>query len=266
MIGQGRNNCKFVVLDNAVNFVKVVVRSDSSGTSNVFSDYLSSAGKGGWTKGAQSTFPVPSGNGIAQRGSDGVTNYVQGSQGEGAITYSEVSFATERKLSVAKVINNAGNAVEPDAENVTEAMSSAAVNDDGTLALNFNAPAAKAYPISTTSYVIAPQLLDLPKADVLRTFLTYALGACQAKAARIGYAPLPTNLVTLALGALEKIAGSGPVPTIAGAGAPATTATTGPAPSTTGGSTVATTKAATATSKPAVTTAKAKSKKKKASH
>jgi phosphate transport system substrate-binding protein len=85
--------------------MRVVVRSDSSGTSNVFSDYLSVASKGAWKAGPVNNFPVPSGNGIAQRGSDGVTNYVQGGQGDGAITYTEVSFATERKLSIAKVVN-----------------------------------------------------------------------------------------------------------------------------------------------------------------
>ena len=252
--------------------IKVVVRSDSSGTSNVFSDYLSSAGKGGWTKGAQSTFPVPSGNGVAQRGSDGVTNYVQGSQGEGAITYAEVSFATERKLNVAKVINTAGSAVGPDAENVSEAMASAAINDDGTLLLNFNALAARAYPISTTSYLIAPLTLDLPKADVLRTFLTYSLGACQAKAEKIGYAPLPANLVALGQKALEKVVGSGPVPTVPAAGAPATTAasasaSTAPASSaaTTATTVPATTKATTVTTK-AKAKAKTKTKTKKTTH
>ena len=256
--------------------IKVVVRSDSSGTSNVFSDYLSSAGKGAWTKGAQSTFPVPAGNGVAQRGSDGTTNYVQGSQGEGAITYAEVSFARERKLSIAKVLNASGNAVLPDAANVTEAMSAAAVNDDGTLLLNFNAPGSKAYPISTTSYILAPLTLDPAKADVLRTFLTYGLGACQTKAEKLNYAPLPKPLVERGNKTVDKITGTGPVPTVAAGGAaPAssapTTATTAHAATaaTTAASAPASTAAAT---KPAVTTATTKAKKpikktvKKATH
>jgi phosphate transport system substrate-binding protein len=220
--------------------IRVIVRSDSSGTSNVFSDYLSTVGKGAWKAGATSNFPVPAGNGIAQKGSDGVANYVAGSQGDFSIAYGEVSFATERKLGVVKVINAAGSAVAPDAAGVTEALADAAVNDDGTLFLNFNAPGAKAYPISTTAYVIAPLTLDKAKGDVLRTFLTYAVGECQKKAEKIGYAPLPDTLVKLSLANIAKInPGSADVPTVGGATAPSATttpaavATTTPATATT---------------------------------
>ncbi len=227
--------------------IRVIVRSDSSGTSNVFSDYLSTVGKGGWKAGATSNFPPPAGNGIAQRGSDGVTNYVQGTQGEYSITYAETSFATERKLSVAKVINAAGNPVLPDPANVTAALSDAAVNDDGTLFLNFNAPGASSYPISTTAYLIAPLTLDKAKGDVLRTFLTYSVGECQKKVEKIGYAPLPASLVKLTLDSVAKInPGSAPVPVVGGA--PAATPTTVPA-ATVAPTTVATTAAATPTTK-----------------
>jgi phosphate transport system substrate-binding protein len=205
--------------------IRVIVRSDSSGTSNVFSDYLATTGKGAWSAGATSNFPVPAGNGVAQKGSDGVSNYVAGSQGNFAITYAETSFAEERKLSVAKVINAAGTATEPSAASITEAMGAAAVNDDGTLLLKFQA-SGKAYPISTTAYLIVPQTLDKNKGDVLRTFLTYSLTECQKKADKIGYAPLPANLTKLGLDAVAKInPGSGAVP-VAGGGAAAPVATT----------------------------------------
>lgn len=201
--------------------IRVVVRSDSSGTSNVFSDYLASAGKGAWSNGAASTFPVPAGNGIAQRGSDGVSNYVGSEQGNYAITYAEASFAEERKLSVAKIVNTAGNAVLPTSEAITEALNAAAVNDDGTLLLNFNAAGPKVYPISTTAYLIIPQTLAKAKGDVLRTFVTYSLTECQKKAAKIGYAPIPASMEKLGLAAIAKVnPGSGDVPTVAGAAAP----------------------------------------------
>jgi phosphate transport system substrate-binding protein len=204
--------------------IRVVVRSDSSGTSNVFSDYLATTGAGAWTAGATSNFPVPAGNGIAQRGSDGVSNYVAGAQGNFAITYAETSFAEERKLTVAKVINTARQAVGPDAAGVTEAMAAAAINDDGSLLLNFATASPKAYPISTTAYLIAPQQMDKAKGDVLRTFLTYALTVCQEKASKVGYAPLPANLSKLGLAAVDKInAGSGAVPTAKAAAAAAVT-------------------------------------------
>ena len=242
--------------------IRVIVRSDSSGTSNVFSDYLASAGKGAWTKGAQSTFPVPAGNGIAQRGSDGVTNYVAGEQGNFAITYAEASFAIERKLSVAKVINTAGNAVKPDPANVSEGIGAAAINDDGTLLLNFNAPAANAYPISTTAYIIAPETMDKAKGDIVRTFLTYGLGDCQKKAEKLGYAPLPAKLVKLGLAAVAKInRGSGEVPKIGGAAAAAPTAAPTTAAAATPAATAApTTAPATATTKKPVVKKKTKKK------
>ena len=229
--------------------IRVIVRSDSSGTSNVFSDYLSTVGKGAWKAGATSNFPPPPGNGIAQRGSDGVTNYVAGSQGDFSVTYSEVSFATERKLSVAKVINAAGNAVTPDPANVTEAMAGAAVNDDGTLFLNYNAPGGDAYPISTTAYLIVPQNLDKAKGDVLRTFLTYSVGECQKKAEKNGYAPLPTSLVKLSLSNIDKInPGSSAVPTVGGA--PAATPSAAPTTAAPVASAAPATKATATTKKP----------------
>ncbi len=185
--------------------VRVVVRSDSSGTSNVFSAYLAAASGGTWSKGALSTFPVPSGNGIAQKGSDGVANYVQGGQGEGAITYTEVSFARERKLPVAKILNAAGSAVAPDSKSVQTALGAAKVNADHTLTVDFTTKAPAAYPIVTAAYAIAPTKLSEKKADVLRAFLTYSVTGCQTHADRLGYAPLPKNLVAAAQQAIGAI-------------------------------------------------------------
>jgi phosphate transport system substrate-binding protein len=237
--------------------IRVIVRSDSSGTSNVFTDYLDTASGGTWKKGVTSTFPVPAGTGIAQRGSDGVANYVAGEQGNFSITYAEASFAAERKLSVAAVVNNAGEAVKPDAKAVTAAIADAKINEDGTLFLAFNTPKPDAYPISTTSYLIAPTTLDAKKGDVLRTFIANALGACQSKAATLGYAPLPKNVVDLGSAALAKInPGSGNVPLIAAEGA-------APAATTAVAATTVAVKVAPTTVKAAPTT-KAKGKGKKA--
>jgi phosphate transport system substrate-binding protein len=240
--------------------IRVIVRSDSSGTSNVFSDYLATVGKGAWTAGATSNFPVPAGNGVAQRGSDGVSNYVAGSQGNFSITYAEASFAEERKLPVVKVINASGTPVAPESASIADAMAAAAVNDDGTLLLNFQTASPKAYPISTTAYVIAPQTLDKAKGDVLRTFLTFMIGACQKKADKVGYAPLPANLVKLGNEAIAKInPGSSPVPVAAGAAAPVATAAptaTTAAPA----ATVATIAPTTIAAKPVATKAPAKPK------
>ncbi len=187
--------------------IRVVVRSDSSGTSAVFSAYLDAAGGGQWKKGVTSTFPVPAGVGIAQKGSDGVANYVGGNQGNFSIGFAEVSYATERKLPTIKVLNASGAAVGPTTAAVTAALADAKANADGTLTLNFNTKKADAYPISTTSYIIARTKMDAKKAGVLKAFLTYSLGDCQKKAASLGYAPLPANLVTSGTAAVAKIKG-----------------------------------------------------------
>ncbi len=238
--------------------IRVIVRSDSSGTSNVFSDYLDTAGAGNWKKGVTSTFPVPAGTGVAQRGSDGVTNYVASPQGNFSITYSEVSFATERKLSVAQVINAAGETVLPDPAAITEAMSDAKIQDDGTLFLNFLTTKPKAYPISTTGYLIVPQTIDAKKGDVLRTFLAHSLGACQEKADKIGYAALPKNLVDLGLAALAKVnPGSAAVPVIGAGSAPGATSA---APTTKATAAPTTVKKAVPTTKKKTTTKTTKKK------
>jgi phosphate transport system substrate-binding protein len=183
--------------------VRVVVRSDSSGTSNVFSNYLSLVAKSDWKKGATSTFPVPPVVGIGQKGSDGVGNYVGGPQGKGSITYAEVSFANERKLSVAKIINAAGKAVLPDAAAVTEAIAEASVAPDNVISVDPLAKGPTVYPIAAVAYMIVPK--TSPKAAELTAFATSVLGPCQAKAAGLGYAPLPKAVVAAATKSLVSI-------------------------------------------------------------
>jgi phosphate transport system substrate-binding protein len=185
--------------------IRVLVRSDSSGTSSVFSGYLDVAGGGAWKKGSTATFPVPPGTGIAQKGSDGIANFMSSPQGTHSIGFAEVSYASERKLGVASIINKAGRQVQPTAAAVTAALSAAAAKPDGTLSLNFAPGDPTAYPISTTSYVIARTKMDAKKGGVLKAFLAYALGGCQLKGEKLGYAPLPANLVASGRAAVGKI-------------------------------------------------------------
>lgn len=185
--------------------VRVVVRSDSSGTSNVFSNYLSLVAKSEWKKGATSTFPVPPVVGIGQKGSDGVGNYVAGPQGKGSITYAEVSFANERKLGVAKVINAAGKPVLPDAASVTEAIAESKVGADNLITVDPLAKGSMVYPIAAVAYLIMPK--TSPKVAELAAFASSVLGPCQAKAAALGYAPLPKAVAaaaTKSLGSIKK--------------------------------------------------------------
>lgn len=168
-----------------------VVRSDSSGTSNVFSNFLSVNDPSTWTKGTTSSFPKPQ-YGVAESGSDGVSQFIK--QNTGTIGYAEVSYAKEYGLSTAEVENSDGNYTSPTNQAVTDAIDSGKVNSNGTLTLNFHPPK-DGYPISTVSYVIAPAKLSTAKADTLRRFLYYAISASgQNDIVPLGYAPLPSAI------------------------------------------------------------------------
>ena len=200
--------------------IQVYVRQDKSGTSGVFTDYLSKAGGGAWTVGSTQTFPTDHGQ-IGKTGSDGVANAVAAA--DGAIGYAEHSFAKERNLAEVAVKNGAGGFKTPTDANVTAAIDDATINADGTLTLNYLTTAPEAYPISTVSYLLVPAKLDVNKGDNLKAFLAYILSSTgQGKAPGLGYAPLPAKILSLATAQAAKINPE-----------PVTTTTTAPPPTTT---------------------------------
>jgi len=200
--------------------IQVFVRSDKSGTSGVFTDFLSKTAPADWTKGKQETFPTDKGQ-IGKSGSDGVANAVAAANG--GIGYAEHSFAGERGLAEVLVKNGSGAFKPPLAANVTAAIDDATINSDGSLALNFATSAAEAYPISTVSYFLVPTQMDANKGDNLKAFLAYVLSSAgQDKANTLGYAPLPARIVSLSTAQAAKV---NP--------APASTTTTTAAPTTT---------------------------------
>jgi phosphate transport system substrate-binding protein len=203
--------------------IQVYVRSDKSGTSGVFTDYLSKAGGGAWTVGSTQTFPVDHGQ-IGKTGSDGVSNAVAAA--DGAIGYAEHSFAKERSLGEVAVKNGAGGFKTPVDANVTAAIDDATINADGTLTLNYLTTVAEAYPISTVSYLLVPSKLDANKGDNLKAFLAYILSSTgQGKAPNLGYAPLSAKILSLATAQAAKI-NPEPVTTTTVTTAPPTTTTT----------------------------------------
>jgi phosphate transport system substrate-binding protein len=183
--------------------VQPVVRSDSSGTSNAFTTYLSKASTT-WTRGTQNTVTKPA-NGSTGNGNDGVATAVKATAG--AIGYMEVSFANERSIPIAKVRNAAGNFRTPnDANAVTDAVGDAVINEDRTVTMNYTTAVANAYPMASVSYLLAPPKMDATKGDNLKAFLTYGLSAeGQSKAGPLGYAPLPPRLVALGQEQVAKI-------------------------------------------------------------
>ena len=213
--------------------IQVFVRSDKSGTSGVFTDYMAKAAPADWTKGKTETFPTDKGQ-IGKAGSDGVSNAVKAAQG--GIGYGEHSFAVERQLPEVLVKNGAGEFKGPETAAVTAALDAATLNPDGTLTLNFTSTKPGMYPISTTSYLLVPTKMDQAKGDNLVAFLNYVLGDGQGKSAALNYAPVPDSVKNAGKAAVAKInaqsaqAAPAPAPAPAPAAAPAPTAAPKAAP------------------------------------
>jgi phosphate ABC transporter phosphate-binding protein len=213
--------------------IRLVVRSDGSGTSAQFTKFLHETVPSVWNAFTHacgvSTPPdgisyYPYGrngclpNAIGAKGSDGVSNYIANpGLGSGAIGYVEAAYAISRKFPVVGVKNKSGNYALPTAQNVATALQYAQLKPDSTQELGhvYTAPDAFAYPISSYSYMIVPtEQLDPAKGAVLGAFINYIACAGQRVAAPLGYSPMPPKLVQFALSAEQKIPGAPNPPAI----------------------------------------------------
>lgn len=181
--------------------IQVAYRSDSSGTTQVFTDYMRAAAPDVWTYGPSSK-DWPGGTpGTGSKGSDGVTAAVK--QSEGSIGYSEVSYPKQAGLGIAQIKNKAGQFVAPTAAGVSAALNAAAVNPDLTLKLNYTPDDAAAYPISTTTYLMYYKSSgDATKDAAIKHFASWVLGDGQKLAEGLDYAPMPPSILTKAASAI----------------------------------------------------------------
>ena len=179
--------------------IQVVHRSDGSGTTMVFTSYMTAVAPTVWRAGAAKDVRWPVGQGA--KGSDGVTSVVK--QTEGAISYAEVSFAEANGLGVAKVRNPSGRFVGPTPEAVTAALDSSKVPENLQVEVSYTPSDPAAYPISTVTWALVPRRpADAARGRVLQSFLLYALGPGQRSAAGLSYAPLPQPIAVRALSAV----------------------------------------------------------------
>jgi phosphate transport system substrate-binding protein len=172
--------------------ITVVHRADGSGTTAAFTTYLASVSPEWATKvgkGTSVNWPV----GLGGKGSEGVTGQVK--QSPGSISYVELTYATQNKLPVAAVKNQAGNYVLPSSAGTTaaiEAFKDDLAKDPRSPIANPPADAPNAYPISTLTFLIIPKDgIDLPKRTALKQFVEYIMTAGQQAATGLNYAPLP---------------------------------------------------------------------------
>ncbi|HEU4584543.1 MAG TPA: phosphate ABC transporter substrate-binding protein PstS [Gemmatimonadaceae bacterium] len=194
------NDSRVAALNSGVKLpasdILVVHRSDGSGTTYIFSDYLaavSPAWKSGPGKGKELSWPT----GLGAKGNEGVAGQVK--QMPGAIGYVELAYAKQNGLTYASIENASGSFVAPTIESVTAAAAGAAGNlpDDTDYRISIvNAPGAEAYPISSFTYLLVyGNQRDAKKAEALLGFLRWYLREGEESAASLDYAPLPPTIV-----------------------------------------------------------------------
>jgi phosphate transport system substrate-binding protein len=184
--------------------ITVVHRSDGSGTTYIWADYLAKVSPEWKTKVGVGTSPNwPAG--IGGKGNEGVSGLV--SQTPASIGYVELIYALQTKISYGSVQNTAGEFVKASVESVTAAASEAAAKMPADFRVSItNAPGKTTYPISSFTWLL---LYENPKdkaqAKVMVDFVKWALADGQKFAAALGYAPLPAEVVKLELAQLAKI-------------------------------------------------------------
>jgi len=175
--------------------IVVVHRSDGSGTTYGFTDYLSKV-SADWAqkvgKGASVNWPV----GLGGKGNEGVASTV--AQTPGAVGYVELGYATANKMAFGQVQNSAGNFVSPTLDAVTAALAGALAkmgpSTDFRVSIT-NPDGANAYPIATMTWLLLHKsYADATKAKALVQFVWWAETEGQTKAPALGYAPLPVQL------------------------------------------------------------------------
>jgi phosphate transport system substrate-binding protein len=176
--------------------ILIVHRSDGSGTTYIFSDYLtdvSDAWKSGPGKGKEVQWPV----GIGGKGNEGVAGQVK--QTPYSIGYVELVYARQNKLPYAFIRNAAGKMIEPTMESVTAAAATANLPATTDFRVSIvNAPGAAAYPIASFTFLLVPKSYANPaKGKALVDFVKWAIHDGQKGAQALDYAPLPTKVVSM---------------------------------------------------------------------
>ena len=200
------NDPKIAALNSGVKLpgddIIVVHRADGSGTTFIFTDYLSAVSKEWATKVGKST-SVNWPTGLGGKGNEQVAANVK--QNPGAIGYVELAYADQNKLPVAELKNAAGKFVSPSAESVSKAMSTATIPDDFRFSM-VNAPGDDAYPISGASWVLLyEKQADAKKGKMLVNFLKWCVTEGQKTSPHLHYAPLPDSVQERAVKLLDTV-------------------------------------------------------------
>ncbi len=184
--------------------ITVVHRSDGSGTSYIWCDYLSKVSPEYRQKvGVATAVNWPAG--VGGKGNEGVAGLVK--QTPGSIGYVELIYALQNRISYGAVQNMAGEFVTASTETVSNAASSAAKNMPKDFRVSItNAPGKNVYPISSFTWLLLQESpRDLQRSRAMVEFVKWAITDGQKYTAQLGYAPLPKEVVALELEAIKRI-------------------------------------------------------------
>jgi len=182
--------------------ISVMHRADGSGTTSIFTDYLSKVSPGWKDKvgaGKSVKWPV----GLGGKGNDGVTGLVK--QTPGAIGYVELAYAKQNSLPMAQLRNKAGVFVAPSIESTSAAAAGAQIPDDYRVSVT-DADGKDAYPIASFTYLLVHKdAKDGAKGKELVEFLWWAVHDGQKFAGPLDYAPLPRAVVEKVSGTIKSL-------------------------------------------------------------
>jgi phosphate transport system substrate-binding protein len=184
--------------------ILVVHRSDGSGTTYIWTDYLSKV-SGDWKdkvgKGSSVNWPV----GLGGKGNEGVSGLIK--QTPYSMGYVELIYAIQNKMPYGRVKNSSGDFIKADLASVSAAAAGAikTMPDDFRVSIT-NAPGKTAYPISSFTWLLIPsKFSDAKKRDTLKEFVQWMLADGQNYAESLAYAKLPAEVIAKEVKALDKI-------------------------------------------------------------
>jgi phosphate transport system substrate-binding protein len=184
--------------------IVVIHRSDGSGTTYVWTDYLSKVSDEWKSKVSKSTsvnWPV----GLGGKGNEGVTGLIK--QTPDSIGYVELIYAVQNNVSYGAVKNSAGSFIKADLASVNAAAAGAAKDVPADFRVSItNAPGKTAYPISSFTWLLIPtKIQDAGKRDAIKAFLKWMLTDGQGYAEQLSYAKLPKEVMEKELKAISKV-------------------------------------------------------------
>ncbi len=201
------NDPALAKVNPGVNFpnqpIIVIYRSDGSGTTFIFTDYLSKISKD-WSNTVGKGTSVKWQIGMGGKGNEGVAGQVR--QLQGSIGYVELIYAVQNNIAYGSVRNAAGNFVKASLDGVTEAAASAkAMPADFRVSIT-NAPGKTAYPISSFTWLLIPTpARDPKKGKIIADFLDWMVTDGQKMTSQLSYAPLPESVAEKVKAAIKQI-------------------------------------------------------------